>query len=292
MVEPQSNKFYNETILNIIMMNPEEFKDIIYEPEDNGIVTVTLNRPERKNAMSFLTALELKHAARNFDKDRSLKVMIVTGCEESDIFNSGGYFDPRVYQDIPEQYKKEVDLRDMASKDFGLIYWDVSKPVIFALNGPAIGGGITFPIVCGDLIYMADDAWLAMYFVKRAVVPDFATTYILPFIVGLAKAREMFYFGDHISAKEAEELGIINKAVPKDQLMDYAREQALRLIPPKGPSKSISFIKKIINQSLRDMIAEQADRENFGWKKCITSKDNKESMKALKEKRDAVFIGK
>ena len=276
----------------IIMMNPNDFKDIIYEPEANGIVTVTLNRPERKNAMSFNTALELKHAAKIFDKDRNLKVMIITGCKESNIFNSGGYFDPRVFKEIPDEWKSEVDLRDMASKDFGLVYWDISKPVIFAINGPAIGGGITFPIVCGDLIYMAEDAWLAMYFVKRAVVPDFATTYLLPFIVGLAKAREMFYFGDHISAKEAEQLGIINKAVPKEKLMDYAREQALRLIPPKGPSKSISFIKKIINKAFRDIIAEQADHENYGWKKCITTKDNRESMAALKEKREPHFIGK
>lgn len=274
------------------MMNPNDFKDIIYEPEDNGIVTVTLNRPERKNAMSFNTALELKHAAKLFDKDKNLNVMIITGCKESDIFNSGGYFDPRVIQEIPEEWRSEVDLADMASKDFALIYWDISKPVIFAINGPAIGGGITFPIVCGDLIYMADDAWLAMYFVKRAVVPDFATTYILPFIVGLAKAREMFYFGDHISAKEAEQLGIINKAVPKERLMDYAREQALRLIPPKGPSKSISFIKKTINKALRQIISDQADSENFGWKKTIITKDQRESMAALKEKRDATFIGK
>ena len=274
------------------MMDPKDFKDIIYEPEENGIVTVTLNRPERKNAMSFNTALELKHAAKIFDKDRKLKVMIITGCKESNIFNSGGYFDPRVIQEIPEEWRSEVDLTDMASKDFGLIYWDISKPVIFAINGPAIGGGITFPIVCGDLIYMADDAWLPMYFVKRAVVPDFATTYILPFIVGLAKAREMFYFGDHISAKEAEQLGIINKAVPKEELMEYAREQALRLIPPKGPSKSISFIKQTINKALRQIISDQADNENFGWKKTIITKDQRESMAALKEKRDAIFIGK
>ncbi len=271
----------------------KDFKDILYEPEENGIVTVTLNRPERKNAMSFLTAIELQWAAKNFDKDRKLKVMIITGCKESNIFNSGGYFDPKLLDDISPEVRSQVNLADTASKQFGLVYWNLSKPVIFAINGPAVGGGITFPIVCGDLIYMADDAWLAMYFVKRAVVPDFATTYILPFIIGLARAREMFYFGDKMSAKEAERIGLINKAVPKDKLMEYARERALQLIPPKGPSKSISWIKKTMNQGiLKQIIADQADLENLGWRKTLISRDQKESMKALKEKRDAVFIGR
>ncbi|MHA1147149.1 MAG: enoyl-CoA hydratase/isomerase family protein [Promethearchaeota archaeon] len=273
-------------------MNPEDFKQIKYNKEENGILTVILNWPERKNALSPLGLLELWYALEHAEKDRNIKVLILTGCEEAGAFSSGGYFSQDMLKEIPEEIRKEIDLRDMASKKLCLKFWEFSKPVISAINGLAVGGGFTLPVICSDLVYMADDAWWALFFVKRAVIPDFATTVLLPLYIGMNKAKELFYFGDRMTAKDAEQLGLVNKVLPKEDLMPYVREQALRLIPPKGPALSIKLMKKIIHSYFRDFIEKQMDLENRHWAKAIRSKDFGESLKALKEKREPNFIGK
>ncbi len=270
----------------------EEFKQIKYEKEENGILTVTLNWPEKKNALSPLGLLELWYAVEHADKDKQVKIMILTGCEEAGAFSSGGYFSDEILKDIPEKYRTEVNLRDMASKKLCLKFWDFSKPLISVINGFAVGGGFTLPVICSDLVYMAEDAWWALYFVKRAVMPDFATTVLLPLMIGLNRAKELFYFGDRMTAQEAERLGLINKVLPKEKLMPYARNQALRLIPPKGPSLSIELMKKTMHTYFRDIIERQLDLENKMWTKTILSKDFGESLKALKEKRDPTFLGR
>ncbi len=274
-------------------MKIEDFKDILFEKEENGIVVVTLNRPERKNALSHLTLLELWYAVDLAEKDEDIKVMILTGSPDCDAFCSGGYFSMKdIRKGIPKENLKEIDLRDMASKKLCLKFWQFSKPVITAINGLAVGGGFTLPIVCGDLTYASEEAWFGLYFIKRAVMPDFATTFLLPFLVGFQKAKELFFFGDKITSSEAEKLGLINKVLPSNELMNYARKQALRLIPPKGPSLSIKLMKKTMHAYFREIIEKQLDLENKNWVKSIVSKDFSESLLALKEKRDPIFKGK
>jgi len=273
-------------------MDSSKFKDILYEKEENGILTVTLNRPERKNALSPLTLLELWYAVDHAEKDDEIHVMILTGSEEADAFCSGGYFSKTMFEEIPPEYKKEINIQDMASKKLCLKYWDFKKPILTAINGLAVGGGFTFPLVCSDLIYMSEDSWVGLYFVKRAVMMDFGTSYLLPFIIGFQKAKELFYFGDKLSAEEVYELGMVNELLPREELIAYTRRQAKKLIPPQGPSLSIKLMKKTMHHYFRDIIEEQLDLENNQWVKTLTSKDFKESLEALKEKRDAQFIGK
>ena len=270
----------------------EEFKQIKYEREDNGILTVTINWPAKKNALSPLGLLELWYAVDHAEDDEQVKVMILTGCEEAGAFSSGGYFLEDALKDIPESYRKEITLRDMASKRLCLKFWDFSKPVISVINGFAVGGGFTLPVICSDLVYMADDAWWALFFIKRAVIPDFATTVLFPLMIGFNRAKELFYLGDRMTAQDAERLGLVNKVLPKEELMSFSRRQALRLIPPKGPSLSIKLIKKTMHTYFRNIIESQLDLENKVWIKAIRSKDFGESLKALKDKRDPVFIGK
>jgi 2-(1,2-epoxy-1,2-dihydrophenyl)acetyl-CoA isomerase len=180
----------------------------------------------------------------------------------------------------------------MASKRLCLKFWDFSKPIISIINGFAVGGGFTLPVICSDLVYMAEDAWWALYFIKRAVIPDFATTVLLPLMIGIKKAKEMFYFGDRMTAHDAERLNLVNKVLPSEELMPFARDQALRLIPPKGPSQAIKLIKKTIHMYFRNIIETQLDLENKMWIKAIRSMDFGESLKALKQKRDPSFLGK
>ena len=126
----------------------EEFKQIKYDKEENGILTVTLNWPMKKNALSPLCLLELWYAIDHAEKDNEVKAMILTGCEEAGAFSSGGYFSNEMLKEIPEKYRAEINLRDMASKKLCLKFWDFSKPVISVINGFAVGGGFTLPVIC------------------------------------------------------------------------------------------------------------------------------------------------
>lgn len=274
-------------------MDAKEFSDIVYEKEDNGIVTVTLNRPERKNALSPLSLLELWYAVDHAEHDQDIRIMIITGSEEANAFCSGGYFSEDMFKNIPKEIQKEIDVTDMASKKLCLKFWDFSKPVITAINGLAVGGGFTFPLVCSDLIYIAEEAWIALYFIKRAVMADFATSYLLPQLVGFQKAKELFYFGDKLTAREAYELNLgINDVIPKKNLMSHVREQALRLIPPKGPTVSLKLMKQAMHEPYREILKSQLDLENKYWKRTLRTKDFNESLKALSQKREPKFIGK
>lgn len=271
-------------------MEIEDFKDILFEKEENGIVTITLNRPERKNALSALTLLELWYALDIAEKDKQIKVMIFTG--SGNAFCSGGYFNIDALREIPKEYMKEIDLRDLTSKKLGLKFWDFSKPIIAAVNGLGVGAGFNIPVLYADFTYASEDAWFGLYFIKRAVVGDVGSGILLPLLIGFKKAKELLYFGDKITAQDAEKLGLINKVLSPDELMPYARQQALRLIPPKSPSLALKLMKKSIHAYYRDIIEKQCDLENKHWAKCVRSRDFYESLEALKEKRDSIFQGK
>jgi enoyl-CoA hydratase/carnithine racemase len=270
----------------------KDFTDIIYEKEDNGICTATISRPERRNAVSQVTWLELETLLNDMEQDRNAKVLIITGDPKGKAFSSGGYFNQKMFQTISTEIKQEIDFTDMARIKTVNALFRFSKPVIAAINGLAVGAGITMPLVGADLIYMAEDAWIGFYFVKRGVIPEFAASYLLPFYVGFQKAKELVYFGEKITAQKALEYRLVNKILPKDDLIPYAREQALKLIPPKGPSRAINLMKKTMHAHFLDVLSATVELENKGWRRVSTSKDMMESMKALKEKRDPVFKGK
>jgi len=273
-------------------MNIEDITDIIYEKEDNGICTATLSRPKRRNAITLLTWLELETILIDMEQDKNAKVLIITGDPKGKAFSSGGYFDPNSGKMIPEHIKKEIDFTDSARIKTVKALFSFSKPIIAAINGLAVGAGITMPLIGADLIYMAEDAWIGFYFVKRGVMPEFAASYLLPFYVGFQKAKELIYFGEKVTAQQALDYQMINKVLPNDQLIPYAREQALRLIPPKGPSRAIKFMKTTMHAQFNEILTATVELENKGWRRLSNSKDMMESMKALKEKRDPIFIGK
>ncbi len=271
-------------------MRIEDFEDIIYEKEDNGICTVTISRPEARNAVTHITFLEIYTVLEDIENDKNAKVLIITGDPKGNAFTSGGYF----RTEMLEKMKKypEIDLMDIAQKKVCMKFWNFTKPVIAAINGMAIGGGITMPLAGADLIYMAEDAWFGFYFSKRAIIPEFASTFLLPFYIGFQKAKEIIYFGQKLTAQESYELGIVNKVLPKEELIPYAKEQALKLIPPKGPILAIKLMKKTMHSYFREILDKTLDLENRALRKTFSSYDFNESMKALKEKRDPIFKGR
>ena len=271
-------------------MRIEDFEDILYEKEENGICTVIISKPEIRNAVTPITFLEIYKVLEDMEKDKNAKVLIITGDPKGNAFTSGGYFRPEMFEKMKKH--PEIDIMDIAQKKLCMKFWDFSKPVIIAINGMAIGGGITMPLTVADLIYMSEDAWLGFYFVKRGIIPEFANSFILPIYLGFQKAKEILYFGDKITAKQAYELGLVNKVLRPDELIPFAREQALKLIPPKGPYLSIKLMKKTMHNYFREILSNTLDLENKALRKTFISKDFKESMQALKEKREPFFIGK
>jgi 2-(1,2-epoxy-1,2-dihydrophenyl)acetyl-CoA isomerase len=271
-------------------MKIEDIQDIIYEKEENGICTATLNVPKRKNAMSFVTFLELITILDDMEADKNARVLIITGT--GDAFSSGGYFNMNLLTQLPEEIINEIDLQDIAQKRLAMRLWDFSKPIIAAINGLAVGAGFTMPLVGADLIYMAKDAWIGFYFVKRAVMAEFSAHFLLPFYVGFQRAKEIVYFGEKMTAQEAENLGLVNKVLPAEELLPYAREQALRLIPPKGASLSIKFMKKTMHSYFRDILSNTLDMENVGLRKCLETSDFRAALKSLVTKKEPKFKGK
>ncbi|MBY9004109.1 MAG: enoyl-CoA hydratase/isomerase family protein [Candidatus Lokiarchaeota archaeon] len=275
-------------------MNIEDFEDIIYEKEENGICTITFNRPKRRNALSYVSFLEIWTALDDMEKDKNARVLIMTGSTEGRAFSSGGYFNMSKVTTTPEEIMKEIDLTDIAQKKTCMKFWNFNKPVIAAINGLAIGAGITMPLVGADLIYMSDDpeTYLWINFVKRGIAPEFGLSFILPFYLGFQKAKEIIYFGDKISAKEAEKLGLINKALPPEDLMPFVRKQAERLIPPKAPSLSLKLMKKTMHDYFREIISDTLDKENETLRALFKTHDMRESTKSLMQKREPIFKGK
>ncbi|MEA3221655.1 MAG: enoyl-CoA hydratase-related protein [Thermodesulfobacteriota bacterium] len=279
-------------------MTKKNFQAILYEKDnDTGIVMVTINRPEIKNALTLRVLLELRWAADAVGKDDTAKALIITGAgakggdPAKEAFSSGGYFNPAELESMDEETKSEIDLTDIAQKKLCLKLWLLYKPVIVAMNGLAIGGGFTIPLSCADLIFASEHAWARLPFVNLGIVPELASSYLLPRLLGFQKAKEIMFFGEKMTARQMFELGIVNKVLPHEELIPYAREMALRLIPPRGAWKAVRMTKEALHKPLIESITRALDLENDALNKAFASKDFAEAIGARIEKREPVFKG-
>ena len=279
-------------------MKVENFKEILYQKEDNGIVTVTLNIPKRKNAMSMVTFWELFWAVDAMEKDDSARIMILTGAKDPDsedptkeAFSSGGYFNTAGLVSMSDEAKADIDLTDIAQKKLTLKMWQFDKPVIAAVNGLVIGGAFTMCLSCCDLIYCSEYAWASLPFIGLGIIPELASSYLLPRLIGFQRAKEIMFFAERITAQELYDLGLVNKVLPHDRLMLYARERALKLIPPQGAEYAIRLAKRALHKPLLEAVTTALDMENKGLNEAFTTADFMEALKARKEKRTPVFKG-
>jgi len=280
-------------------MDAREFKNIIYDKDDKtGIVLVTINRPEIKNALTILVLLELYRAADLFETDETALAMILTGARTvnsndptNEAFSSGGYFNLAELEGLDDETKNEIDLTDIAQKKLCIKLWQVNKPIIAAINGLAIGGGFTVPLACADLIYVSEHAWVKLPFISLGLIPELASSYLLPRILGFQRAKEIFFFGEKLDAPKLLELGLINKILPHNELIDYSKEMAAKLVPPQGASLAVSLTKQALHRPLIKAISRALDEENEGLGKSFASADFWEALAARKEKRNPDFKG-
>jgi enoyl-CoA hydratase len=258
-----------------------EYKNIIVEVKD-GIGFLKINRPKALNALNSETCLEIKDGAETLSADKNVRVVIVTG-EGEKAFVAGA--------DILEM----KDLTAIEGAAFGqrghdamCVLENMSKPVIAAVNGFALGGGFELALCC-DFIYVSEKAKLGFPETTLGIHPGFGGTQRTAKLIGTAKAKELIFTGKTINAQEAYEMGLVNKVVPHDQLMNEVLAVAEK-IKANGPF-GIRLAKECINksQSLAPKEGLTFETKNFGM--CFASKDQKEGMTAFVEKRKATFIG-
>ena len=279
-------------------MSPDQFQDINYQKDSDGVITLTLNTPKRKNALSMLSFLEIYYAIDEYEKDNSAYAMVITGAvdpdsndESKEAYSSGGYFSPNALAGVPEEILAEIDTSDIAQKRMTLKMFKCPKPIIAAINGFAIGGAFTMTFAGADQIYVSEHAWVRLPFASLGIAAELASSLLMPRLMGLHQAKEILFFAEPINAEKLVELKLANKVLPHADLLPYARAQARKLCPPEGAALAISEIKKLLNDPLVEAVSDALDRENAALHKLFISNDFSEGTAARVERREAKFTG-
>ena len=258
---------------------------IRYEVADR-IAAITLNRPERMNAFTTEMVDAWADALLRAQDDARVHVIVVTGAGKA--FCSGGDINRMGERHEATPLARKTDLSAHVQR-IPLALEAIDKPVIAAINGAATGAGMDLALQC-DLRFAAESARMGETYVRVGLVPGAGGTWFLPRIVGTAKALELFWTGDLISAQEAERLGIVNKALPDAELMGHVRTLALRIA--EGPPLSIRFIKRAVHQGMRIDLRTSLDLISSHFAVVSASDDHREAVAAWQEKRKPKFEGR
>ena len=247
-----------------------------------SVAELTLNRPERLNAFTPQMGAELIGAFKRLDEDDSVRAIIVTGagrafCAGADLGGGGETFAGRESGDAEEVLPREARLRIIQP-------WKIRKPIIAAINGAAVGMGLTMPLQW-DLRIAAKDAKLSFAFVQRGIVTELASTYILPRLVGIARASDLLLTGRIFLGEEAAQLGVVNEALERDQVLPRAREIA-RYIAEKCAPASVALTKRLIWEHLGfDDPVAASEREARALARLGRLPDAAEGVMSLVQKR-------
>ncbi len=267
-----------------------EYSQIVYEVS-NRILTITLNRPERLNAFTPVMCKELVDAFGRADADDDVRVVIVTGAGRA--FCAGADLDPKSGGFEGRSAGRHGDFevyRDLAGLVTLPIY-DLKKPVIAAINGPAVGVGITMTLAM-DIRLASENARIGFVFASRGLVAEGASTWFLPRIVGVGKAAEWIYTGGVFGAQEALTHGLVNEVLPTDALIPRAREIALE-IAQNTSAVSVALCRQLLWKMLgadHPMEAHKIDSKAIYW--SFRQPDAREGIMSFLEKRPPNFTMK
>ena len=268
--------------------------DILLIDDTDGVRTLTLNRPERKNAITPELRDELLAALQEARENDEIRCVVITGsgdafCSGVELGRSG------VTKDASAGEKRAPDLRlvkeamKRGMQRVVTAIWELDKPVIAAVNGTAAGGGAQLALFC-DLVIMAESARIIEIFAKRGLAVDSGGGWILPRLVGLAKAKELVFFADAIPARAALEVGLVNKVVPDAELSVATREWAVKLA--SSATRALGFSKRLLNQALVSDLASALEEEASVQALNSMSEDFREGVRAFTEKRAPEFKGR
>jgi len=259
------------------------FEDIQLTKEP-PVATITIDRPKVLNAVRFQTMLEIEEALKDIEADDEIRVVVLTGAGEK-AFISGGDIsimarDQGYIETLSEVPKGQAVCSEIEN---------FRKPVIARINGIALGGGSEVALSC-DIRIAADTAIMGLPEIRLGIIPGYGGTQRLPRLVGMGKAKELILTGDHISAQEALNIGLVNQVVPADQL-DEAVDKICKKIASKGPV-ALHMAKTAINNGAQADLRTALDIEARCFSLCFGTEDRIEGMNAFLEKRKPEFKGK
>jgi enoyl-CoA hydratase/carnithine racemase len=246
---------------------------------DGSVAVLTLNRPPM-NALSAAVAADLA-AAVDQAADPAVRAVVVTG---SPNFAAGA--------DINELRAATAGDDKALASDLGRALTALErlpKPVVAAVRGFALGGGLELALAC-DFRYLAEDARVGVPEIKLGIYPGAGGTQRLPRLIGIAKARDLIYTGRHVRSAEALSIGLADRVVPTDQLAEVAMEAARELA--KGPTVAIGAAKRAINGGYGRSLKKGLQLEAEGFLQCLGTEDAREGLAAFLEKREAAFMGR
>jgi len=250
---------------------------------NDGIATITLNRPEVYNAFNDAQSYELQDALKQAEKDPAVRVVILTGAGKA--FCSG--------QDLKASMEAGTrNLSESLHKRYNPIIRairNMPKPVICKLNGVAAGAGCSLALAC-DMIIASETASMIEIFINIALVLDSGSSYFLPRTVGYHRAFELATKATKLSAKEAQHLGLINKVVTPEELDSTVQTEAV--FYANAPTKAIALMKKMLTKGMTENLDTVLDYEAYCQEIAGNTEDNAEGVKAFIEKRTAVFKGR
>ncbi len=255
-------------------------KTLIIERKD-GIVNVTMNRPEKKNAIDYTMFRELLEVFGEVTQSPDDRVLVLTGSDGNfsagaDLTAGGG----------PDRHM-------LASMQFyggvGLALHQVPKPTIAKIRGVAVGAGLNLGLGC-DLIAASENARLSEIFARRGLSLDVGGSWLLPRLIGMHRAKELALLAEIIPAQEAERIGLINRVVADAELDAFVDDWARRLAA--GPPIALAQSKRLLNNAFSYGLAEALDAEGMAQSVNASTEDAREALTAFKEKRDPIFKGR
>ena len=259
---------------------------LILEKHEDGVATLTLNRPDKLNALNTHLAVALNEALGRIATDKNIHAVVLTGAGRA--FCAGG--------DLAEIWKgrQENNVADLepllrAGMQSVLKIRTMRQPVIAAVNGAAAGAGMNIALAA-DIRFASDTAVFGQNFAKVGLFPDYGGTFFLPQIVGPAKAAEMFYTGEMIDAKTALQLGLVNYLFPVDKVEAEAKAFAKNIA--HGPRTASRAVKQVLFGNQRAELTKALEYEVEEQMKCFASEDCSEGLRAFFEKRKPNFQGK
>ena len=264
-----------------------EFETVMYEKKDK-VTIITLNRPEKLNALNSQMNKDLKYAFKEAKEDNDIKAIVLTGagrgfCAGADISDFAGGVTLKDFKKMTE----EGMTPETIITPYDLM--DVPKPIIAAVNGVAVGFGMNVLINC-DIIYASEEASFGEFFIRMALLPDMNGCLLLPMLLGIHKAKELIFTGDRIDAQEAFRIGLVNKVLPADELMPEVMKLANKLAD--GPPLALSMSKKLIHEGFKKTFDQMLMKELQYQTKLYATRDHREAAMAFLEKRKPKFKGK
>jgi 2-(1,2-epoxy-1,2-dihydrophenyl)acetyl-CoA isomerase len=256
---------------------------------ENGIATLTMNRPEARNALSDSMKQLMTDALHDIELDDTVRCVVLTG--EGDHFMAGGDVKGmfETFKQTPAEIEKAYNLRIHELHTIMYPIRRMGKPVIASVRGAAAGAGVSFALMC-DLVICSEDAFFTLAYCNIGTSPDGSSTFQLPRTMGLKKAMEMTLLGDRYTSTQALEMGLVNWVVPNDDLKAETDKLATRLA--NGPTYVYGRAKKLLYQSNETQWESQLQAEAESFAACAARADFKEGVTAFVEKRKPNFTGK